>query len=172
LTVDEQQTPETGRPRQGRAWVVVVTVLAAAFLAVALLVVIKSLRSVEPATLPPALKMAPPDTALVNFRASIRRRVRTLSARCASKRKELGKGMAPEQDSLSQGCDSAIAAVLARVAALDTVKRENRQAAADSVKAEYERAKLKVRIFTRSRLQRDRIDEDSLDAELRRFISG
>jgi len=170
--VDEQPTPETGQPRRGRAPVTVITALAAVILAVALFVVIRSLRSVEPVALPPALKTAPPDTSLVSFRASIRRRVRTLSTRCASKRKQLGEGMAPEQDSMSRECDSAIAAVLARVAALDTVKRENRKAAADSVKAEYERAKLKVRVFTRSGLRQDQIDEDSLDRELRKFISG
>jgi hypothetical protein len=172
LTVDQQPIPETGPPRHGRGRIVVGAVLAAAILAAALFVVVRSLRSVEPAALPPSLKTPPPDTALVAFRASIRRRVRTLSARCASKRKEFGEELTAEQDSLSRGCDSAIAAVLARVAALDTVKRENRKEAADSVRAEYERAKLKVRVFTRSGLRRDQIDEDSLDAELEKFVSG
>jgi hypothetical protein len=79
--------------------------------------------------------------------------------------------MTPEQDSLSRECDAALASVLARVAALDTVRRENRSAAADDVRAEYEQARLKVRVFTRSGPRPDEIDEDSLDKELRRFIS-
>ena len=54
---------------------------------------------------------------------------------------------------------------------LDTVRRENRKVASDSVKAEYERAKLKVRTFTRSGLQSDMIDEDSLDEEIKKLIS-
>jgi hypothetical protein len=169
--MDEKPTPKTRQSGHGRARVLAFTVLAVAVLAMALFVVVRSLRNVEPATLPPALKKAPPDTALTGFRASIRRRVRILSARCASKRKGLGEEMTAEQDSMSQECDSAIAAILARVAALDTVKREHRKEAADSVKAEYERAKLNVRTFTRSGSRRDRIDEDSLDAELEKFIS-
>ncbi len=170
--MDRQPTPETGPPRLGRGRVVVVTLLGGAILAVALFVVASTLRRVEPAKLPPSLKQAPPDTALVNFRASIRRKLRALSTRCASKRKDLGRSMTPSQDSLGRECDSAIAAVLVRVAALDTVKRQHRQEAADSVKAVYERAKLKVRVFTRSGLRHDLLDEDSLDTELRRFISG
>ena len=171
MTVNEPQTPESGQPRRGRARVIVIAVLAAATLVAALFVVASSLRKVQPEALPPALRTAPPDTALVVFRASMRRKLRNLSARCESKRTQFSEGMTPEQDSMSRGCDSAIAAVLARVAALDTVKRENRKGAAEGVKAEYERAKLKVRVFTRSGLRRDGTDEDSLDEELRKFIS-
>ena len=169
--MDVQQTPEIGTTRRARVRVIVIGVLAVATLAVALIVVAWSLRRVEPATLPPALKTAPPDTALVVFRASMRRKVRTLSKRCASKRKEFGAAMTPEQDLMGRECDSAIAGALARIAALDTVKRADRKAAADSVKAEYERARLKVRVFTRSGQQGGEIDEDSLDEELRKFIS-
>lgn len=172
MTVDQEPDTENGPPRMGRGRAVVVTLLGAAILAAALFVVTSTLRRAEQAKLPSALKQAPPDTAFVGFRASIRRRLRALSIRCASKRKDFGWNITPSQDSLSRECDSAIAAVLARVAVLDTVKRQHRQAAADSVKAEYERARLKVRIFTRSGMRRDLPDEDSLDTELRRFISG
>jgi len=146
-------------------------VLAAAALAVALLVVATSLRKVKPEPLPPALKTAPPDTALAVFRANTRRKVRNLSARCESKRKQMGSRMTSVQDSVGRECDSAIASVLGRIAALDTVSRENRRAAADSVKAEYERAKLKVRVFTRTGRRSDLIDEDSLDLEIKKLIS-
>jgi len=169
--VDEQQTPQAGRPRAGRAAAVVGVVLAAAALAVALFVVARSLRKVKPEPLPPALRTAPPDTALVIFRANTRRKVRNLSARCESKRKQFGNRMTPAQDSMGRECDSAIASVLGRIAALDTVKRENRKAASDSVRAEYERAKLKVRVFTRSGRRSDMIDGDSLDEEIKKLIS-
>jgi hypothetical protein len=169
--VDEQQTPEAGRPRTGRAAAAVGIVLAAAAVAAALFVVATSIRKVKPEPLPPALQTAPPDTALVVFRASMRRKVMNLSARCESKRKRFDGRMTPGQDSLGRECDSAIASVLVRIAAFDTVKRENRNAASDSVKAEYERAKLKVRTFTRSGLRGDTIDEDSLDEEIKRLIS-
>ncbi len=168
--MDEQQTPEAGRQRTDRAAVVGI-VLAAAALAVALIIVATSLRKVKPEPLPPALITAPPDTALVVFRASMRRKVINLSARCESKRKRFGDRITPVQDSLGRECDSAIASVLARIAVLDTVRRENRKVASDSVKAEYERAKLKVRTFTRSGLQSDMIDEDSLDEEIKKLIS-
>jgi len=169
--VDEQQTPQAGRARPGRAAAVVGIVLAAAALAVALFVVARSIRKVKPEPLPPALRTAPPDTALVVFRAGMRRKVLNLSDRCESRRKRFGGRMTPGQDSLSRECDSTIASVLARIAALDTVERENRKAASDSVKAEYGRAKLKVRAFTRSGLRSDMIDEDSLDQEIKKLIS-
>ena len=146
-------------------------VLAAAALAIALFVVVRSLRNVKPEPLPPSLKTAPPDTALVAFRGSIRRKVRNLSVRCESKRKLLGSRMTPLQDSLSRESDSAITSVLGRISALDTVRRENRKMAADSIRAGYERAKLKVRIFTRSASRSDLIDEDSLDREIKKLIS-
>ena len=169
--MDVQQTPEAGPAGRPRARAAVISVLAAAALAVALVVVARSVRRVEPAPLPSALRTAPPDTALVSFRAGIRRKVKTLAARCASKRKQLGEGMTLEQASMSRKCDSAIASVLVRVAALDTVKREGRKAAADGVRAEYERAKLEVRAFTRSGLRRELVDGDSLDEELKKLIS-
>jgi hypothetical protein len=169
--VDEQQTPEAGRSRTGRALTWVGVVLATAALAVAGFVVVRSFRNVKPEPLPPSLKTAPPDTALVAFRASTRRKVMSLSVRCQSKRRQLGNKVTAEQDSLSRGCDSAISVVLGRIAALDTVRRENRKAAADSVRAAYERAKLKVRVFTRSGLHSDTIPEDSLDKEVKKLIS-
>ncbi len=160
-----------GRQRTGRAAATAGIVLAAAAVAVALFVVAISLRKVNPEPLPPALQTAPPDTALVVFRASMRRKVANLSARCESKRKRLGGRMTAAQDSLGRGCDSVIASVLARVAVLDTIARENRKAVSDSVKAEYGRAKLQVRTFTRSGLRSDMIDEDSLDQEIKKLIS-
>lgn len=168
--MDEQQSPGAGRPRTSRAAVLGMLLVAAA-LAVALFVVATSLGKVKPEPLPPSLIMAPPDTGLVVFRASMRRKVMNLSARCESKRKRLGDRITPGQDSLGRGCDSAIASALARIAVLDTIARENRKAVSDSVKAEYERAKLQVRIFTRSGLQSDMIDEDSLNQEIKKLIS-
>lgn len=167
----EHQAPESGRPQTGRAAAVVGLVVAAAALVVALFVVARSLRKVKPEPLPPALKTAPPDTALVFFRANTRRKVRNLSARCESKRKQMGSRITPAQDSVGRECDSTIASVLDRIAVLDTVSRENRRAVADSVKAEYERAKLKVRVFARMGRRSDFIDEDSLDLEIKKLIS-
>ena len=146
-------------------------VLVAAALVVAGFLVVRSFRSVKPEPLPPSLKTAPPDTGLVVFRANIRLKVRNLAVRCEAKRKLLGNRMTPRMDSLSRGCDSAIVSVLGRIAALDTVSKANRKAAADSVRAEYNRAKLKVRVFTRSGRRSDLIDEDSLDAEIKKLIS-
>jgi hypothetical protein len=168
--VDEQQTPESGPTRMSRA-AVFGMVLAAAALVVALLVVATSFRKVRPEPLPPSLITAPPDTGLVVFRTSMRRKVANLSARCESKRKRFGDRITAEQDSLGRECDSAIASVLVRIAELDTVNRDNRKSVSDSVKAEYERAKLKVRTFTRSGLQSDTINEDSLDEEIKKLIS-
>jgi hypothetical protein len=145
--------------------------LAALALAIAGFVVVRSFRQVVPETLPPSLRPVPPDTALVAFRASIRRKVMNLSDRVESRRKQFGNRMTPAQDSLSRECDSAIALVRSRIAALGTVSREQRKTMADSVKAEYERAKLKVRAFTRSASQSDLIDEDSLDREIKKLIS-
>ncbi len=166
----ERQTPEAGRKRTSVA-AIFGMVLAAAALAVALFVVATSLGKVKPEPLPPSLISTPPDTGLVVFRANMRRKVANLSARCDSKRKRFGDQITPEQDAMGQECDSAIASVLVRIAELDTVKRENRKSASDSVKAEYERAKLKVRTFTRSGLQSDMINEDSLDEEIKKLIS-
>lgn len=169
--MDEQQIPVAGRSRTGRTLTWVGVVVAAAALAVAGFVVVRSLRDVKPEPLPPSLKTAPPDTNLVVFRAGIRRKVMNLAVRCESNRKQLGSRMTPAEDSLSRECDSAIASVRARIAALDTVSRENRKAAADSVKAHYESAKLKVRVFTRAGLGSDTINEDSLNTEIRKLIS-
>ncbi len=146
-------------------------VLVTAALVVAGFLVVGSFRSVKPEPLPPSLKTAPPDTGLVVFRANIRLKVRNLAVRCEAKRKQFGNRMTPRMDSLSRECDSAIASVLGRIAALDTVSKANRKAAADSVRAEYDRAKLKVRVFTRSGRRSDLIDEDSLDAEIKKLIS-
>ena len=146
-------------------------VLVAAALIVAGFLVVRSFRSVKPEPLPPSLKTAPPDTGLVVFRANIRLKVRNLAVRCEAKRTQLGNRMTPRMDSLSRGCDSAIVSVLGRIAALDTVSKANRKAAADSVRADYNRAKLKVRVFTRSGRRSDLIDEDSLDAEIKKLIS-
>ena len=169
--MDERQTPEAGRPRTSRTLTSVGVVLAAAALIVAGFLVVRSFRDVKPEPLPPSLKTAPPDTALVAFRGSIRRKVRNLSTRCESRRKLFGSRLTPVQDSLSRECDSAIALVLGRIAALDTVRRENRKTAADSVRAGYERAKLKVRIFARTALDSDTINEDSLNREVKKLIS-
>ena len=140
-------------------------------LAIAGFVVVRNFSKVVPETLPPALRPVPPDTALAAFRASIRRKVMNLSDRVASRRKQFGDRMTPVQDSLGRECDSAIALVRSRIAELDTASREQRKAMADSAKAEYERAKLKVRAFTRSASQSDLIDEDSLDREIKKLIS-
>ncbi len=166
----ESQTPEPGRPGSNRGAAVLGVVLAALALAAALFVVARNLRKVKPEPLPPSLVKAPPDTGLVAFRASTRRKTRNLSARCESKRKQLAGRMTPAQDSQSRACDSAIVEVLSRVAALDTVSRANRRAGADSLRAAYDRAKLVVRVFTRSATQSDLIDDDSLDLEIRKFL--
>ena len=167
----EQQAPEAGESRAGRAAGMAGIALAAVALLIALLVVVRSVRRVEPEPLPLSLKTAPPDTGLVVFRANMRRRVRNLSARCEARRRQFGRLMTPAQDSMNRECDSGIEFVLGRIAGLDTVSRENRKAAADSVEAAYERAKLKVRVFTRSGRQSDFVDEDSLEQEIKKLIS-
>jgi hypothetical protein len=169
-TVD-QQTPEAGPQPKRRAPNLVGVLLVAAALVVAGFLVVRSFRSIKPEPLPPSLKTAPPDTGFVVLRASIRSKVRSLAARCEAKRKQLGSRVTPRTDSLSRGCDSAISSVLGRIAAFDTVRRENRKAAADSIKAGYERAKLEVRVFTRMVLDADTINEDSLDREIKKLIS-
>jgi hypothetical protein len=169
--VSEQQTPESGRPRTGRTLTSVGVVLAVAALAVALFVVVRSFRNVKPEPLPPSLKTAPPDTALVIFRASYRKKTLNLAARCRLTRERLQHNLTPSQDSLGRECDSAIAVLLADVTALDSVRRENRKAAADSFRAEYGRAKAKVNAFTRSSLGAGQVSEDSLNKELKKLIS-
>jgi hypothetical protein len=169
--VDEQKTPEAGRPQTGRALTSVGVILAAAALAVAGFVVVRSLRNVRPEPLPPSLRTAPPDSVFFAFRSGMRRKAMGLSVRCQSERRRLGNRMTRLEDSLSRECDSAIASVRRRIAVLDTVAKENRKVATDSVKAEYERAKLKVRVFTRTGLGSDTISEDSLDREIKKLIS-
>jgi hypothetical protein len=146
-------------------------VLAVAALAIAGFVVVRSLRNVRSEPLPPSLKTAPPDSVFFAFRAGMRRKAMGLSARCQSERRRLGNRMTRLEDSLSRECDSSIASVRQRIAVLDTVAKGNRKAATDSVKAEYERAKLKVRAFTHTVLSSDTINEDSLDREIKKLIS-
>ncbi len=167
----EPQTAEPGRSGANRVVVALGMAMAAFALAAALFVVAKSLRRVRPEPLPPSLKTAPPDTGLVMFRASMRRKVTNLMARCESKRKQLGGRMTPAQDSLSRRCDSAIAEVRGRIAAFDTISRANRKVSADSVRSAYDRAKLAARLFTRSATWSDVIGQDSLDLEIKRLIS-
>ena len=169
--MSEQQTPESGRPRPGRTLTSVGVVLAVAALTIALFVVVRSFRNVKPEPLPPSLKTAPPDTALVLFRASYRKKTINLATRCRLTRERLQHNLTPSQDSLSRECDSAVAVLLADVTALDSVSRENRKAAAESFRAEYARAKSKVNAFTRSSLGAGQVSEDSLNKELRKLIS-
>jgi hypothetical protein len=169
--VDEQKIPEAGRPQTGRALTSVGVVLAAAALAVAGFVVVRSFRDVKPEPLPPSLRTAPPDSVFFAFRTSMRRKAMGLSARCQSERRRLGDGMTPSQESLGRECDSAISMVRLRITVVDTVAKGNRKAATDSVKAEYERAKLKVRAFTHTVLSSDTIAEDSLNREIKKLIS-
>lgn len=169
--MDERQPPEVERPKRSPATLVAVSVLAVLALAAALYIILKSLRRVTPEPIPVALQTAPPDTALVLFRASMGRKVRMLEIRCRVKRKQLAGGLNPEQDSLSRECDSAIVSIRTHITALDSVRRENRKAAADSVKAEYARVKEKVNAFTRSGMGGEEVSDDSLDRELKKLIS-
>jgi hypothetical protein len=169
--VDERQIPKTGRSRASSTLTSVGVVLAAAALVVAGFLVVTNFRRVKPESLPPSLRITPPDTGLVVFRASMRRKVSNLSARCEAKRKQLGNRTSSLSDSLSRECDSSISSVLGRIAALDTIRRENRKAAADSIRAGYERARITVRAFARTVLDSDTLDEDSLDRELKKLIS-
>jgi hypothetical protein len=169
--MDERQTPEVERPRRNPAALVVVGMLAAVALVAALYVVVKSLRRVKPEPVPVALRTAPPDTALVSFRANMRRKVRMLELRCKTKRKQLKDGLTPQQDSLSGECDSAIALILTHVAAFDSVKREDRKAAVDSLKADYARARARVNVFMRSGRSVGEVSDDSLDEELKKLMS-
>jgi hypothetical protein len=167
----DEQTPEAGRPQTGRALTSVGVVLAAAALAVAGFVVVRSLRNVRPEPLPPSLRTAPPDSVFFAFRSGMRRKATGLAARCQSERRRLGNGMTPSRGSLGRECDSAITAVRLRIAVLDTIAKANRKTATDSVKAEYERAKLKVRAFTHTVPGSDTIAEDSLNREIKKLIS-
>jgi hypothetical protein len=169
--MDERQTPDVEQTRRSRVPTVVISVLAAVALFAALYVVVKSLRRVNPEPVPVALRNAPPDTGLVVCRASLRRKARTLEIRCRTTRKQLKDGMSPQQDSLGRECDSAIARFLDHIAAFDSVKREDRKAAADSLKAEYARAKAEVNAFTRFGRGTNEVSEDSLNQELKKLIS-
>jgi hypothetical protein len=160
--MNERQSPEVERTRRSPAVVIVVS---------ALYVVVKSLRRVKTGPVPVALRTAPPDTGFVIFRVNMKRKVRTFQIRCKMKRKQLKEGLTPLEDSLGRECDTAIALILAHVAAFDSVKRQDRMAAADSIRAEYERVKLKVRVFTRSGLGGGEVSDDSLDRELQKLIS-
>ena len=169
--MDERPTPDAEKPRRSRGPAVVISVLAAAALFAALYVVVRSLRRVNPEPLPVALKTAPPDTGFVLFRANLRRKARTLEIRCRTTRKQRKDEMSPQQDSLGRECDSTIALFRSHIAAFDSVKREDRKAAADSLKAEYARAKAEVNAFTRFDRGAGSVSEDSLDLELKKLIS-
>ena len=169
--MDERQTPEVESPKRSPAALVVVGVLAALALAAALYVVVKRLRRVQTGPVPVALRTAPPDTGLVNFRAGLRGKAHTLKVRCRMTRQRLQNKLTPSQDSLGRECDSAIAGLLAHVTALDSMKREERKAAADGLRAEYESVKVKVNVFTRSGLGGNEVSDDSLNAELKKLIS-
>jgi hypothetical protein len=169
--MDERQTPEVERPRRNPAALVVVGVLAALALVAALYVVVRSLRRVKTEPLPVALRPAPPDTALVMFRANMRRKLRTQAMRCKTRRWQLRAGLTPQQESLGSECDSAIALILRHVAALDSVKREGQKAAAASLRAEYARLREKMTAFTHSPPGAGEESDDSLDLELKKLIS-
>jgi hypothetical protein len=149
---------------------IVLLVVMAAAAAAALYIVVKSLRNVDPGPLPESLKTAPPDTALVNFRASMARKTRALATRCRLTRKRWQGKLTPEQDSLGRDCDIAIEALRSHVEALKLVKREDRKSASDSLRAEYSRAKASVNKFTRSVLKVGDVPDDSLDAELKKLM--
>lgn len=167
---DRKPSPEPQTPGPNRLVYVVGLILVALALTAALYVVLKSLHRVETGPVPPALRAVPPDTGYVIFRASVRRKARVLSTRCRATRKRLQGKLTPEQDSLATECDSAIARVLARVAAFDSVERGARRQEADSIRRWYERAKLEVRAFTRSGSTKAELDDDSLDRELKKLL--
>jgi hypothetical protein len=173
--MDERQTPEVERPKRSPVLTVVTLVIGVVAVVGALYVVAKNLKRVSliPASADTTgiLKPMPPDTGLVGLRATFRGKAHTLAVRCRMTRRRLQDKLTPPQDSLSRECDSAIAALLAHVAALDSVKREDRKAAVDSLKAEYERAKAEVNVFSRSGLNTGEVSDDSLDAELKKLIS-
>jgi len=172
--MDERQMPEAERPRRSPVLTAAVLVVAVAALAGALYVVARNLKkvSVVPASVDTLAipRPLPPDTAFVVFRAGMRRKVRTLEIRCRLARKQLKDGLTPQQDSLSRECDSALALILAHVAAFDSVKREGRKAAAADLKAEYARARAKVNVFARSGRHVGEVSDDSLDMELKKLI--
>jgi len=173
--MDQKQTPATVKPRRSPVLTLAVVVVVLAALAGALYVVARNLRKValiaSSVDTTAVVRPIPPDTGLARFRTSIQTKARTLAARCRMARKRFGAKLTAVQDSLGRECDSAIAALLAHVAALDSVKREDRKSAADSIRSDYSRAKAKVNAFTRSGGGGALVSDDSLDEELKKLIS-
>ncbi len=173
--MDERQTPEVELPKRSPVTALVALVIGVAAVAGALYVVAKNVKKVShiPASVDTTgiVTPLPPDTGFVRVQANFRGKAHTLTVRCRMTRTRLQGRLTPSQDSLGRECDSVIVRFLAHVAAFDSVKREDRKAVADSLKAEYLRARAKVNVFTRSGLGAGEVSDDSLDAELKKLIS-
>jgi hypothetical protein len=173
--MDERQTPEGERPKRSPVTAVVALVIGVAAVAGALYVVAKNVKKVSlvPTSVDTTAIIKPiqPDTGFVRVSANFRGKAHTLKVRCRMTRTRLKGKLTPSQDSLGRECDSAIALLLTHVAAFDSLKREDRRAAAGNLKAEYVRARAKVNVFTRSGLGAGDVSDDSLDAELKKLIS-
>jgi hypothetical protein len=142
-----------------------VVLAAAAFFAV------RGMSRVHVVKPPPGMEPVVRDTAYSIFRRGITHKAGGLRVRCRMKLKQLGMKLTPALDSMSRGCDSAITALLLRVAAFDSVARPDRRAWTLLVKVEYDSAKALVNRFTRHGTGLSPFDEDSLERELRELIS-
>jgi hypothetical protein len=157
------------RSRMGAGAVITVCVVAAA-VAAAVFVVVKNARKVSTGPVPVALQPAAADTGFAAFRAGLWHKVKALDKRCTGKEQLLQGKLTPVEDSLLKLSRAGIKSLFAGLARLDSVPEPGRKPAQDSLKAEYETVKANVNAFARLGKRGSDINEDSLDAEVRKLI--